>query len=345
MASNRDLFAVAQQFGVPELHVCVRPEVGLYAVVAIHSTARGPALGGCRCVPYGDAESAVADAAQLARAMSYKAAISDLPLGGGKSVVVDHPGLTDRAACFAAFGDFIEHLGGRYVVTEDSGTGEPDMDVIATRTRHVVGTSRAQGGCGDPSPSTALGVCAGIQAAVEHRFGSPSLEGVHVVIQGVGHVGYALACELHQRGARLSVTDRSEDAARRCAAEFGARIVATDAVGDLAADVFAPCALGGVLDRELASRLRVGVVAGAANNQLADPDIGRLLHERNVLYAPDYVINAGGLIHVAMWHREDIRPRLLAIGQRLRTLFQQARAEGRRPEQVADSVAESMLSL
>lgn len=339
-----NLFDVAGRLGVRELHVCIRPEVGLYAIVAIHSTRRGPALGGCRCVAYPDSDTAIEDVALLARAMSYKAAVSELPLGGGKSVVIAHPGMHDRKACFEALGEFIDGLGGRYIVTEDSGTGEADMDVIATRTAYVVGTSLAAGGCGDPSPSTALGVCQGIEAAVWHRLGRNSIEGVHVAIQGVGHVGYPLARELRRRGAVLTVADRNREVAQRCADELQARIVADDVIHEVAADIFSPCALGGVINRETVSGLRAVIVAGAANNQLASPEMGAELHRRDILYAPDYVTNAGGLIHVALWHQEDIRPRLLAIRERLSRIFERAAETGERPERVADSMAESMLT-
>lgn len=338
-------FDVAARYGVPELHVCVRPELGLYALIAIHNVQRGPALGGCRYAPYASAEAALDDVTRLARAMSYKAAINELPYGGGKSVVLAPLEADQRAAAFEALADFVDALGGRYIITEDSGTGEADMDIMATRTRHVVGTSPAAGGCGDPSPSTALGIRCGIEAAVRHRLGRDSLEGVHVAIQGVGHVGFGLARELRACGAILTVTDRNTAAAERCAAETGAQVVDEQAIYDVAADVFAPCALGGAINPETIGRLRTSIVAGAANNPLATPDMGAELHRRGILYAPDYVINAGGLTHVALWHLEDIRPRLLAIGDRLSKIFEQAAATGRQPEQVADSMAESMLTM
>lgn len=338
-------FDVAARYGVPELHVCARPELGLYALVAIHNLRRGPALGGCRYAPYVNVEAALDDVTRLARAMSYKAAINELPYGGGKSVVLAPIEPERRAACFEALADFVEALGGRYIITEDSGTGEADMDLMATRTRHVVGTSLAAGGCGDPSPSTALGVRRGIEAAVKHRLGRDSLDGVHVAIQGVGNVGLGLARELKACGAILTVADRNDEATRRCAAETGAQIVAGDAIYEVEADVFAPCALGGAINPDTLGRLRTTIVAGAANNPLATPEMGTELHRRGILYAPDYVINAGGLTHVALWHKEDIRPRLLAIGDRLLSIFEQAAASGRQPEQVADSMAESMLTM
>ncbi|MDY0069722.1 MAG: Glu/Leu/Phe/Val dehydrogenase dimerization domain-containing protein [Porticoccaceae bacterium] len=342
-APSPNLFDLAASLEVPELHFCLRPELGLEAIVAIHSTARGPALGGCRCVPYPDPMAAVEDVMRLARAMSYKAAISDLPFGGGKSVVVMNPGLRDRAACFAAFGDFVHHLDGRYIVTEDSGTGIADMDVIATRTSHVLGTSPDAGGCGNPSPSTAIGVCAGIESAVRHRLGREHLDGTHVAIQGVGQVGMALAGELHRRGARITVADHNPQRAEACATRFGAAVVAPGDIHRVAADLFAPCGLGAILDEDTIPQLGAGIVAGSANNQLATAEDGRRLHERGILYAPDYVINAGGLIHVALWGSEDIQPRLAAIGVRLDQLFERAARTGERPELVADSMAEAML--
>lgn len=339
-----DLFEVVGRYGVPELHLCIRPEQGLYGMVAIHSTHRGPALGGCRCVAYPDPYAALEDVASLARAMSYKAAINELPLGGGKAVIIAHPDMHDRVAAFEAFGEFVDELGGRFIITEDSGTNEDDMDIIATRTSHVVGTSIAAGGCGDPSLSTALGVRRGMEAAVQHRLGRDSLEGIRVAIQGVGHVGYSLARELHQHGAVLTVADRHLEAVQRCADEFQARIVAEDAIYDVTTDVFAPCALGGVINSDTVARLQTKIIAGSANNPLASKEMGVELHRRNILYAPDYAINAGGLTHVALWHQEDIRPRLLAIGDRLLAIFERAARSGKRPEQVADSMAEAMLT-
>lgn len=337
-------FDVAARYGVPELHVCVRPELDLYALIAIHNVRLGPALGGCRYAPYPSVAAALDDVTRLARAMSYKAAINELPYGGGKSVVLAPLEATRRTAAFEALADFVDTLGGRYIITEDSGTGEADMDIMAARTRYVVGTSPGAGGCGDPSPSTSLGVRRGIEAAVRHRLGRDSLDGVHVAIQGVGNVGFGLARELKACGARLTVTDRNAAAAERCAAETGAQLVEESAIYEVDADVFAPCALGGAVNPDTIDRLRTSIVAGAANNPLATPEMGTELHRRGILYAPDYVINAGGLTHVALWHKEDIRPRLLAIGDRLSNIFEQAAAAGQPPEQVADSMAESMLT-
>ena len=237
------------------------------------------------------------DALRLARGMTYKAALANLPHGGGKTVLVRPRRLFDRAAIFRSFGRFIDGLGGRYFTAEDSGTGIEDMEVIKSVTRQVVGTG---GGSGDPSPFTALGVRRGIEACVHLKLGRSSLEEIHVAVQGVGHVGYHLCRELHSEGAKLTVADIDPLKAERAQREFGANVVPIDRIFDVECDVLAPCALGSALNDDTIPRLRALIVAGAANNQLAEPRHGDDLNARGILYAPDYAINAGGLINVAM---------------------------------------------
>jgi leucine dehydrogenase len=274
---------------------------GMRAIVAIHDTRLGPALGGCRFLAYEKDEDALVDALRLARGMTYKAALAGLPHGGGKAVLIrPRTAHFDRAALFRAFGRFVDNLRGHYITAEDSGTGLEDMEVIHSVTKHVMGVDRSHGGSGDPSPFTALGVRRGIEACVKLRLGRDSLKGVHVAIQGVGHVGYHLCKELQAAGAALSVADVDPLKAERAQREFGAAIVPLDQIFEVACDVLAPCALGSALNDQTIPRINATIVAGAANNQLAEPRHGDALNQRGILYAPDYAINAGGLINVAM---------------------------------------------
>ena len=238
--AERDIFGQAETFGLADIHFKADPATGLRAIIAIHSTRLGPAIGGCRCVPYESFTSAVLDAMKLAQAMSYKAAINDLPCGGGKAVLPRPAWIRDRPAFFEALGDFVEQLGGRYIAAVDSGTTVADMDAVARRTTYVGCTSTEAGGTGDPSPWTALGVCRGIEAAARVALGRSDLDGLHVVIQGAGHVGYSLATELHERGARLTVSDIDQAATSRCADEVGAGVIPPDHVYDMVCDVFTP---------------------------------------------------------------------------------------------------------
>lgn len=270
---------------------------GLKAIIAIHDTTRGPALGGCRMWPYASDDEALTDALRLARGMTYKSALADLPYGGGKSVIIGDPRTLKSEALFLAMGRFVDSLGGRYVVAEDVGISVDDVETMARATRHVAGI-RASGG-GDPSPATAYGVFMGIRAAVAHKLGRDSLDGVHVAVQGLGHVGYHLCRHLAEAGARLTVSDIHASTVERARAEFAAATVDPGNIYDVQADVFAPCALGAVIDDRTIPRLKARIVAGSANNQLAEPRHGAELASRGVLYAPDYVINAGGVIHIS----------------------------------------------
>jgi leucine dehydrogenase len=282
-----------------EVHFMRDAASGLRAIVAVHDTRLGPALGGCRFIHYDTEDAALVDALRLARGMTYKAALAGIPHGGGKSVLIRPRTQFDRSALFRAFGRFVDALGGHYITAEDSGTGIEDMEVVRTVTKHVTGVKPEHGGSGDPSPFTALGVRRGIEACVKLATGKSSLEGVHVAVQGIGHVGYHLCKELYALGATLTVADVDPLKAERAHREFGARIVPLDAIYAVDCDVFAPCALGSAINDETVPRLRCKIVAGAANNQLAEPRHGDDLMQRGILYAPDYAINAGGLINVA----------------------------------------------
>jgi leucine dehydrogenase len=294
-----DLFGHLKAYDYGEVHFKLDKATGLQAIIAIHAARLGPALGGCRFVHYDSDEDAVIDALRLARGMTYKAALAGLAHGGGKSVIIRPRAHFDRVALFQAFGKFIDDLRGHYITAEDSGTGLEDMEVIRSVTKHVTGIDPSHGGSGDPSPFTALGVRRGIEACVKLKLGKDSLKGVHVAIQGVGHVGYYLCKELHAQGATVTVADVDALKAERAQREFGARVVPLDQIFGVACDVFAPCALGSAMNDETIPRLKAQIVAGAANNQLAEPRHGDDLHARGILYAPDYAINAGGLVNVA----------------------------------------------
>lgn len=344
-----DLFRYADQLRYGELHLAADPEIGLHAIVAIHNLKRGPAIGGCRFIEYDSTDDALRDAMRLARGMTYKAAISGLDHGGGKAVIVRPKGLTEeqRVRIFEAYGAFVDSLNGNYITCEDSGTAVSDMDVVAGQTDHVLGTSAEDGGSGDPSPFTAFGVRRGIEAAVQHAWGRDDLEGLHVAVQGVGHVGYYLARELHELGAALTVTDVNDEAVQRCVDEFGALRVEPSAIYDVDCDIFAPCALGAVLNDDTIPRLKCDIIAGASNNQLAEDRHGQALLERGLLYAPDYALNAGGLINVAEEYRgydaDKARQKASDIYGTMLEIFERSRAEEAPTAEVADRIVDDML--
>ncbi len=346
-----DLFDYANELGFGELHMKTNPKTGLRAIVALHNLQLGPAIGGCRFIEYDSTDDALRDAMRLARGMTYKAAITNLPHGGGKSVLIRPKNLTEeqRTAIFEEFGEFVESLGGKYITAEDSGTSVADMNLISQKTDHVLGTSADDGGSGDPSPVTARGVRHGIEAAVKFKYDRDDLTDLKIAIQGLGNVGYYLAGELHELGAQLIVTDVNQDAVDRCVAEFGATAVEPDAIFGVDCDIFAPCALGAIINDETLPQLQCDIVAGAANNQLLEARHGELLRQKGILYAPDYVINAGGLIHVAAnyagydgdWARSETE----GIFDTLIQIFERADREELPTGVVADRIVEEKLGL
>ncbi|MEO8690429.1 MAG: Glu/Leu/Phe/Val dehydrogenase dimerization domain-containing protein [Solirubrobacteraceae bacterium] len=329
------------------------PRSGLYTIVAVHSTVRGPALGGCRLWSYADSRDAVADALRLSRAMTFKAAVADLPQGGGKGVIMRPTGGPlegeARRAALLDFGDSIEMLDGRYRTAEDVGTSDPDMTVISERTSHVTGLAVERGGSGDPSPWTALGVQEAIRVACERVWGSPDLDGRTIAVVGLGRVGGALARGLSAAGARLVVAD-VDQGKHALADELGADW--TDPASAIRAevDVLAPCALGAMLDAESVPALRCRAIAGAANNQLASEEIAERLIEREIVWTPDFVANAGGIINIAVelepegYAPERAEGRVLAIGDTLRTIFDDAEAAGTTPLAAAMALASRRLA-
>ena len=339
------IFELMAEGGHEQLVFWSEPESGYRGIIAVHDTTLGPALGGTRFWHYDDERAAVVDALRLSRGMTYKAVIAGLRIGGGKSVIWGHDGPGDREAIFRAHGRAIESLGGRYITAEDVGTSPEDMQFVRTETEHVAGLPERSG---DPSPVTAFGVYRGIKACARVEYGSDDLAGRHVAVQGLGHVGYYLCEDLAAEGARLTVTDIDPERVRRAVDDFGAVPVEPDAIYDVDADVFSPCALGACLNDETIDRLRVDIVAGAANNQLARSHAhGLALHQRGILYAPDYVINGGGLINVygelRGWTLEQAKEKAGHIYDTLLHIFELAKSEGLPTGDAADRVAEARL--
>lgn len=322
---------------------------GLRAIIAIHSTALGPAAGGCRMWPYAAHADAVSDALRLSRGMSYKNAMADLPFGGGKAVIIGDPREKTRQR-LEAFARLVDSLGGRYITAEDVGTTTADMEQVACITPFVAGLANRTGQVGgDPGPKTALGVFLGIKAAVRFRLGRTSVEGLRVAVQGLGGVGYPLCRLLADEGALLRVADPRPAAVQRVCEELGAQPVSADSILAEEVDVLAPCALGAVLDARSIPTLRARVVAGAANNQLARDEDGPALMRAGILYAPDYVINAGGIINVFYEYQggateAQVRAEIERIPVRLTEIFERARREDRPTSAVADQMARERLA-
>jgi leucine dehydrogenase len=289
------LFDTIAAMGHEQLVLCNDTSAGYRGIIAIHSTTLGPALGGTRFWNYATDEEAIIDALRLARGMTYKNAVAGLNLGGGKSVIIGNNKTTDREMIFRAHGRFVESLGGRYITAEDVGTSTADMDYVHMETKNVTGLA---GRSGDPSPVTAHGVFRAIQASAKEKWGSDDLNGRTVSVQGAGHVGYFLSKELHEAGAKLIVTDIDAERVKQVVSEFGARAVSPDEIYGVQADIFAPCALGGIINDKTIPQLKVEVVSGAANNALLEDRHGDILDQKGILYAPDYVANAGGVINV-----------------------------------------------
>lgn len=291
------LMRYARRLGFGEIHTRIDKETQLHAIIAMHSTKRGPAIGGCRFKEYTNASEALHDVMRLAFMMTLKASISDLPHGGAKAVIIKPKNMknVDRAALFRCFGDFINDLDGQYITSLDVGTTTEDMDNVAKVTRHVSGHSRPDYNA-DPSPFTAEGVFRGIEAAAKHKLQRSDLEGLHVAVQGAGHVAYALIKRLVGAGATVTATDINGESLQRCVDEFNINTVGPESIYDVDCDVYAPCALGGAINANTLDRIKAPIIAGCANNQLAHNKYAHLLQQKGILYAPDFVINAGGLI-------------------------------------------------
>lgn len=325
---------------------CSDAETGLKAIIAVHSTALGPAVGGCRLWDYASDEAALNDVLRLSRGMTYKNAMAGLPLGGGKAVILGDAKKIKSEALFRAFGRMVHRLSGTYYSAEDVNITTADIMIVNKETPYVAGL---EGQSGNPAPFTALGTYRGIKAAAKHQFGSDDLNGKTVAVQGLGSVGFYLCEHLHKEGAKLIVTDINQDAVQRAVTQFGATAVDLDAIYAVDADIYAPCALGATLNDDTIPQLKVRVVAGCANNQLKEARHGEVLRQKGILYTPDYVINAGGIINVAFEMRpegysaEESTQKVMAIYDTLLNLFQRADAENKPTSQVADLMAQEII--
>ena len=332
-----------------ELHFVSDEKCRLKAIIAVHSTHLGPAAGGARFWHYAKDDDALTDALRLSRGMSYKNAMAGLALGGGKTVILADSENTKTPDLLHAFGRAVDHLGGRYVTAEDVGMSVADMVEVARNTRFVAGLPNSESDVGgDPGPHTALGVFLGIKAAVKHALGKDRLDGLHIAIQGAGSVATGVALHACAEGARLSIADVDEAKAHKLADATGGQVVPPGDILGLEADVFSPNALGAILNEESIAELRVPIVAGAANNQLAMPEDGARVQERGILYAPDYVINAGGIINVCTEYLGEgdaslVRERIEGIPVRLEQVWKESQASGRDPAAVADEMAKRLI--
>jgi leucine dehydrogenase len=319
-------------------------ESGYHGIIAIHSTVLGPAVGGTRFWNYATEAEALTDALRLSHGMTYKNALAGLPLGGGKSIIIGNNKATNREALLRAHGRFVDTLNGRYITAEDVGTSPADMEIVRAETQHVAGLLR---GSGDPSPFTARGVFRAIQASSKFLWNTDDLSGRTVALQGCGHVGYNLAKLLHGAGAKLIVSDVDEKNLARVTEEFAAQTVPPDEIFSVQADVFAPCALGGVINDRTIPELKVQIVAGAANNQLLEERHGAMLRERKILYAPDYVANAGGVLNGCRelfgWKAEDALKKIDEIYDTTLRIFESAQEQEITTNKAADRLAEKRL--
>ena len=340
-----DTLGAMREMGHEQVVFCHEPSSGYQGIIAIHDTSLGPPLGGTRFWQYASTEEALTDALRLARGMTYKAAVAGLNLGGGKAVILGDNKRTDREVLFRAHGRFVESLGGRYITAEDIGTSPADMEYVRTETRHVAGL---QGLSGDPSPVTGYGVYMGMKACARQRWGDDSLSGRTVLVQGAGKVAYYLCTNLQKEGARLVVTDIDADKMKRVVSEFGATAVKPEAIYDQPGDIYAPCALGATINDATLPRLKVEIVAGGANNQLAEERHGIELERRGLLYAPDFVINAGGLINVygelEGWPEERAKRKAQEIYDAILKVFAIAKRDGIPSFQAADRLAEERIA-
>ncbi|MEO5865898.1 MAG: Glu/Leu/Phe/Val dehydrogenase dimerization domain-containing protein [Sphingomonas sp.] len=331
------------------VHLFTDAQTGLRAVIAIHSTKLGPAAGGARFWHYANSDEAITDALRLSRGMSFKNAMAGLPMGGGKSVILADANHTKGDDLLRAFGRAVDSLGGRYVTAEDVGISDANMVTISSATKYVSGLPVASGAAGgDPGPFTAMGVYLGVKAAAKRKLGVSDMKGVHVAIQGVGSVGGGLAKLLAKDGARLTLADVSAEKAAALAAQLGAETAAADAILSIEADVVSPNALGAILTEASIAALRTTVIAGGANNQLATMAQGAMLHDRGILYAPDYVINAGGIINVGLEYlgqgdQAEVEARIAKIPERLAEVWDESDRTGAPASDVADTIAKRLI--
>lgn len=347
-----ELFKHAKSLEEGGLYLKHDPKTDLTAIIAIYSNKLGPALGGCRFISYNSTEDAIIDSVRLARGMGYKCAAAGLPLGGGKSVIIRPQAIKDRKKFFESFGKFVEQLNGKYIAAIDSGTSQEDMNIIAKHTQYVACYSNGVRNHydefnGNPSPYTAIGVLKGMEACIKHKYQTDSFKDLHIVIQGLGNVGYFLAKLLHKKGAKLTVSDVSMERVNKCVTELGAQYVPLDKIYQTKSNIFAPCALGAILNKNNIAEINTDIIAGAANNQLAQDGDMNLLMQKNILYAPDFIINAGGVCFAyAQYSKCDqngVSSQLDNIYTSLLNVFERAKAENLSTNLIAHKIAEERL--
>jgi leucine dehydrogenase len=341
------LFETLETSGHEQVVFCQNRAAGLKAIIAIHDTTLGPALGGLRMRPYANTEDALRDALRLSRTMTYKNALAGLNVGGGKAVIIGDPRNDKSEVLFRAFGRQVDALGGRYITAEDAGTDVNDMEHIYLESEYVTGVHQSHGGSGDPAPFTAYGALQALMASVNRKFGHEEIGRISIAVQGLGHIGMELAKLLRERGAKLYVTDLDPVLVQRAVTEYGAEAVAPDAIYETAADVLAPCAVEGVIDSAIAQRLKAKVICGTANNQLASHAIGDELYQRGVLWAPDYAVNAGGVMNVSLeidgYNRERAMRLIRSIYHNVGKIYDKSERDGISTQRAADQIAEARI--
>ncbi|QDX93673.1 Glu/Leu/Phe/Val dehydrogenase [Brevibacterium sp. JNUCC-42] len=342
------IFDYLQKYDYEQLVLCQDETSGLKAIIVIHDTTLGPALGGTRMWMYNSEEEAIEDALRLSRGMTYKAAAAGLNLGGGKAVIIGDPRKDKSEELFRAFGRFVQGLNGRYITAEDVGTTVADMDLIYQETNYVTGVSPAFGSGGNPSPVTAYGVYRGMKAAAKRGFGHDDLSGKTIAVQGVGNVAYNLCRYLHEEGANLIVTDINMENVQRAVVDFGAKAVGVNEIFGVECDIFSPCALGAIINDDTIPQFKAKVIAGAANNQLKEERHGDTIQEMGIVYAPDYVINAGGVINVADelhgYNRERAMKKVETIYDNMNRVFEIADRDNIPTYKAADRMAEERIA-
>ncbi|WJI17354.1 leucine dehydrogenase [Pseudoxanthomonas winnipegensis] len=341
------IFETLDTSGHEQVVFCHNPDIGLKAIIAVHSTVLGPALGGVRMRPYPDTETALTDALRLSRTMTYKNALAGLNVGGGKAVIIGDPSQDKAEALFRMFGRYVDSLGGRYITAEDVGTDVNDMEHVYRETEYVVGVHQVHRGSGDPAPFTAYGALQGLMAALNRRFGNEEIGKYSYAVQGLGHIGMEFVKLLKERGAKLFVTDLNPTLVARAVEEYGAEAVAPNEIYDIPADVFSPCALEGSINHETLPRLRAKIICGTANNQMSHV-VGEEAMRRGILYAPDYAVNAGGVMNVSLeidgYNRERAMRLMRNIYHNVGRVFDLAEKERIAPQYAADRIAEARIA-
>ncbi|QOW25508.1 Glu/Leu/Phe/Val dehydrogenase [Lysobacter sp. H23M47] len=342
------IFETLDTSGHEQVVFCHNKDAGLKAIIAIHNTTLGPALGGTRMWPYKSEAEALNDVLRLSRGMTYKNAVAGLNLGGGKAVIIGNPATDKSEMLFRAFGHFVETLGGRYITAEDVGIDVNDMEFVFRETEYVTGVHQVHGGSGDPSPFTAYGTLQGLMASLNKRFGDEEVGKYSYAVQGLGHVGMEFVKLLKERGAKIFVTDINQGLIDKAVNEYGAEAVGLDEIYDVPADVYSPCALGGTINEETLERLKAKVICGSANNQLASDAMGEEVQKRGILYAPDYAVNAGGVMNVSLeidgYNRERAMRMMRTIYHNLTRIFEIADRDGIPTYKAADRLGEERIA-